>query len=107
MAESVPDSNGVYIVPAFTGLGSPYWDMYARGTIIGLTRGVKKAHICRAVLEVICYQVKDVINCMAEDAAQPVASLKVDGGASVSNIMLQFQADTMICHSEPEGAFTQ
>ena len=68
LAESVPDSNGVYIVPAFTGLGSPYWDMYARGTIIGLTRGVKKAHICRAVLEAICYQVKDVINCMAEDA---------------------------------------
>ena len=95
LAESVPDSNGVYIVPAFTGLGSPYWDMYARGTIIGLTRGVKKAHICRAVLEAICYQVKDVINCMAEDAAQPVASLKVDGGASVSNIMLQFQADIM------------
>lgn len=95
LAESVEDSNGAYIVPAFTGLGTPYWDMYARGTIVGLTRGVKKAHICRAVLEAICYQVKDVIGCMEEDAGQRVGSLKVDGGASVSNIMLQFQADIM------------
>ncbi|MGI5173257.1 glycerol kinase GlpK [Treponema sp. OMZ 840] len=95
LAESVEDSNGAYIVPAFTGLGTPYWDMYARGTIIGLTRGVKKAHICRAVLEAICYQVKDVIDCMEEDAGQRVTSLKVDGGASVSDVMLQFQADIM------------
>ena len=95
LAESVEDTNGVYLVPAFTGLGTPYWDMYARGTITGLTRGTKKAHICRAVLEAICYQVKDVIDCMSEDAGQPVTLLKVDGGASVSNIMLQFQADIM------------
>jgi len=95
LAESVEDSNGAYIVPAFTGLGTPYWDMYARGTIVGLTRGVKRAHICRAVLEAICYQVKDVIGCMEEDAGQRVTSLKVDGGASVSDVMLQFQADIM------------
>lgn len=100
LAESVQDANGAYLVPAFTGLGAPYWDMYARGTLIGLTRGVKKAHVCRAVLEGICYQVKDVIDCMVEDAAQPLSSLKVDGGASVSNIMLQFQSDilnTQVC----------
>jgi glycerol kinase len=93
LAASVPDTNGAYFVPAFTGLGAPYWDMYARGTLIGLTRGVKKAHVCRAVLEGICFQVKDVIKAMQEDSCQKLTSLKVDGGACVSNIMMQIQAD--------------
>ncbi len=93
LAESVEDANGAYLVPAFTGLGAPYWDMYARGTLVGLTRGVKKAHICRAVIEAICFQVRDVIDCMIEDSNQNVTSLYVDGGASISNVMLQFQAD--------------
>ncbi len=93
LAESVEDANGAYLVPAFTGLGAPYWDMYARGTLIGLTRGVKKAHICRAVIEAICYQVRDVLDCMIADSKQEVTSLNVDGGASVSDVMLQFQAD--------------
>ncbi len=93
LAESVENANGAYLVPAFTGLGAPYWDMYARGTIVGLTRGVKKAHICRAVIEAICYQVRDVIDCMSEDSGQKATSLNVDGGASVSDVMLQFQAD--------------
>ncbi|MFI3257729.1 MAG: glycerol kinase GlpK, partial [Spirochaetales bacterium] len=100
LAESVDNANGAYLVPAFTGLGAPYWDMYARGTMVGLTRGVKKAHICRAVLEAICYQVKDVIDCMVEDTRQKVTALKVDGGASVSDVMLQFQSDilnTAVC----------
>ncbi len=95
LAASVEDAKGVYLVPAFTGLGAPYWDMYARGTLIGLTRGVKKAHICRAVIEAICYQVKDVIDCMIEDSKVPITSLYVDGGASVSDVMLQFQADML------------
>ncbi len=95
LAASVDDANGAYLVPAFTGLGAPYWDMYARGTIVGLTRGVKKAHICRAVIESICYQVKDVIDCMIEDSNVPITNLNVDGGASVSDIMLQFQADIL------------
>lgn len=95
LAESVENSNGAYLVPAFTGLGTPYWDMYARGTIIGLTRGVKKAHICRAALEGIAYQVADVIECMVNDSGKPLASLKVDGGACVSNVMMQFQADLL------------
>jgi len=93
LAASVPDTNGAYLVPAFTGLGAPYWDMYARGTLLGLTRGVKKAHICRAVLEGICFQVKDVIKAMQDDSAHKLISLKVDGGACVSDIMLQIQAD--------------
>ncbi len=93
LAESVEDANGAYLVPAFTGLGAPYWDMYARGTLVGLTRGVKKAHICRAVIEAICYQVRDVLDCMTEDSNQGITSLNVDGGASVSDVMLQFQSD--------------
>ena len=95
LAESVPNSNGAFLVPAFTGLGSPYWDMYARGAIVGLTRGVKKAHICRAALDAIAYQVKDVITCMVNDSGTKLRSLKVDGGASVSNVMMQFQADIL------------
>ena len=95
LAESVENSNGVILVPAFTGLGAPYWDSYARGTIVGLTRGANKAHICRAALEAIAYQVKDEIECMKEDAGVKLTSLKVDGGASVSNLMMQFQADIL------------
>lgn len=95
LAESVENSNGVILVPAFTGLGAPYWDSYARGTIVGLTRGANKAHICRAALEAIAYQVKDEIECMKEDAGIKLTSLKVDGGASVSNLMMQFQADIL------------
>lgn len=95
LAESVTDSNGVYIVPAFTGLGAPYWDSYARGTIVGLTRGSNKAHICRAALEAIAYQVKDELECMKEDSQIDIPCLKVDGGVSVSNPMLDFQADIL------------
>lgn len=95
LAESVPDSNGAYLVPAFVGLGTPYWDMYARGTIVGLTRGVKKAHICRAALEGIAFQVRDVLDSMTEDSKTAITTLRVDGGACVSNIMMQFQADIL------------
>lgn len=100
LAESVPDSNGAYLVPAFVGLGTPYWDMYARGTIIGLTRGVKKAHICRAALEGIAYEVRDVLDTMVDDSKTQITTLNVDGGACVSDIMMQFQADilnTKVC----------
>ncbi len=93
LAASVPDTNGVYLVPAFTGLGAPYWDMYARGTIVGLTRGAGRAHIARAVIECIPYQVCDLLEAMAADADIRFSELRVDGGASVSNIMMQFQAD--------------
>lgn len=95
LAESVPNSNGAFLVPAFTGLGTPYWDMYARGTIVGLTRGVKKAHICRAALDAIAFQVKDIITCMIDDSGTPLSSFKVDGGACVSDVMMQFQADIL------------
>lgn len=93
LAESVPNSNGVYFVPAFTGLGAPYWDMYARGTIIGLTRGANSAHICRSVLEAIAYQMTDLLEAMKQDSDIELSELRVDGGASVSNIMMQIQAD--------------
>ena len=95
LAESVPDSGGVVIVPAFTGLGAPYWDMYARGAILGLTRGSTKAHIARAVLDSIAFQVTDLVRAMNEDAPCPITTLRVDGGASVSNIMMQTQADLL------------
>ncbi len=95
LAESVPDANGAYLVPAFVGLGTPYWDMYARGTIVGLTRGVKKAHICRAALEGIAFEVKDVLDAMAAECGTKINVLNVDGGACVSDVMLQFQADIL------------
>ncbi|MBP8639627.1 MAG: glycerol kinase GlpK [Oscillospiraceae bacterium] len=95
LAESVPDTESVYFVPAFTGLGAPYWDMYARGTLVGLTGAATKAHIARAVLESIAFQVKDLIWAAAGDASLGCASLRVDGGASVSDIMMQFQADIL------------
>jgi len=94
-AESVDDTKGVYFVPAFAGLGTPYWDMYARGAIFGLTGGVTREHIARATLEAIAYQVMDLVECMKEDASCDLSLLKVDGGASVSDIMMQFQADIL------------
>ena len=93
LAESVEDSNGIYLVPAFTGLGAPYWDMYARGCIVGLTRGTNRAHFARAVLESITYQVTDLIDAMSKDSEILISEIRVDGGASVSNVMLQIQAD--------------
>ena len=93
MAQKVRDSNGCYVVPAFTGLGAPYWDQYARGTIVGLTRGVNKYHIIRATLESIAYQVCDVLNAMEADSGISLSSLKVDGGASANNFLMQTQAD--------------
>ena len=95
LAESVPDSGGVVIVPAFTGLGAPYWDMYARGTILGLTRGSTRAHIARAVLDAISLQVTDLVRAMNADAPCPIPTLRVDGGASVSDILMQIQADLL------------
>lgn len=95
LAQSVPDSGGVLVVPAFTGLGAPYWDMYARGTIVGLTRGSTKAHLCRAVLDSIAFQVSDLIFAMSADSGYPMTSLRVDGGASVSDILMQIQSDVL------------
>ena len=94
-ASSVDDTNGVVVVPAFTGLGAPYWDMYARGAIIGLTRGVRREHLVRATLESIAYQTKDVLNAMERDAGMKLQVLKVDGGASRNNFLMQFQADML------------
>ena len=93
MAKKVADTNGCYVVPAFTGLGAPYWSQYARGTVLGLTRGVNKYHIIRATLESIAYQVNDVLTLMEEEADMKMASLKVDGGASANNFLMQSQAD--------------
>ena len=93
LAASVPDANGVYLVPAFTGLGAPYWDMYARGTMVGLTRGAGRAHIARAVIECIPFQLCDLLEAMQADAGIKFSELRVDGGASVSDIMMQIQAD--------------
>ena len=93
IARSVESTNGVYIVPAFTGLGSPYWDMYARGTIVGLTRGSNRSHIVRATLESIAYQTRDLLEAMQEDSGISISALKVDGGASQNNFLMQFQAD--------------
>ena len=98
LAESVPDANGIYFVPAFTGLGAPYWDMYARGCVIGLTRGVNRAHVARSVLEAIAYQVTDLLEAMKSDSDIEFTELRVDGGASVSDIMMQIQADMIRCN---------
>ena len=94
-ANKTEDNNGVYIVPAFTGLGAPYWDMYARGTIFGLTRGANRNHIIRAALEAIAYQTMDVLNAMKQDTGLDIPILKVDGGASNNNFLMQFQADVI------------
>lgn len=94
-ANLVDDTKGVYVVPAFTGLGAPYWDMYARGAIFGLTRGVKRAHVVRATLESIAYQTKDVLNAMEDDSGIKLKDLKVDGGACANNFLMQFQSDIL------------
>ena len=93
MARKVKDTNGCYVVPAFTGLGAPHWDQYARGTIVGITRGVNKHHIIRATLESMAYQVNDVLQAMKADSGINLAALKVDGGASANNLLMQMQAD--------------
>jgi glycerol kinase len=95
MALAVPDTQGVYMVPAFVGLGAPYWDMYARGSLFGITRGVNRNHIVRAVLESIAYQTRDILSVMEEDSGIQLASLKVDGGASANNFLMQFQSDIL------------
>ena len=93
MATKVPDTNGCYVVPAFTGLGAPHWDQYARGIIVGLTRGVNKYHIIRATLDSLCYQTNDVLRAMEADSGIRLAALKVDGGACANNYLMQTQAD--------------
>ena len=95
LASSVPDNGGVYFVPALTGMGAPYWDQYAHGTICGLTRGTTAAHIARAALEGIAFQTMDIVEAMSRDAGVRLAELKVDGGASRNNLMMQFQADIL------------
>jgi glycerol kinase len=95
LAARVTDTGGVYLVPAFTGLCAPYWDMYARGTIVGMTRGTTNEHIARSALEAIAYQTRDVLECMTEDSGQQLTSLRVDGGATASDFLMQFQADIL------------
>jgi len=95
LAGSVPDSGGVVVVPAFTGLGSPWWDPWARGAVLGLTRGVGRAHLARAVLEAMTYSTRDVIEAMARAAGRPVLELRVDGGAAANDLLLQLQADQL------------
>ena len=95
LAASVSDNGGVYFVPALSGLGAPYWDPHARGTIVGLTRGSTKAHVARAALEAMAYQTRDVLDAMQRDAGVPLAELKVDGGASANNLLMQFQSDIL------------
>lgn len=97
IARSLKDNGGVYMVPTFTGLGAPYWDMYSRGTIIGLTRGTGRAHIVRAALESIAYQSADLVQAMAEDCGQKPLELRVDGGASANQFLMQFQSDVLGC----------
>ncbi len=96
-ATRVRDNGGVYVVPAFTGLGAPHWDMYARGAILGLTRGAGRNHIIRAALEAIAYQTRDVLAAMEQDTGEKLRELRVDGGASANNFLMQFQADIMDC----------
>ncbi|HYR90863.1 MAG TPA: glycerol kinase GlpK [Terriglobia bacterium] len=95
LAASVPDSGGVYFVPAFTGLGAPYWDPHARGAIVGLTRGTSPAHIARAALESIAFQSAELLDAMQKDAGEPLAELRVDGGAAANDLLMQFQADLL------------
>ena len=95
LAESVPDTGGVYLVPAFVGLGAPYWDPYARGTLVGLTRGTTRAHLARAALEAIAYQSRDVLDTMKRESGVPLTTLRVDGGAAANDFLCQFQADVL------------
>ena len=93
LARQVEDTNGCYVVPAFTGLGAPYWDPYARGAVVGLTRGVNRHHLVRATLESLAYQTRDVLKAMQEDSGITLTALKVDGGACANNFLMEFQAD--------------
>jgi len=95
LAKSVPDTNGCYVVPAFTGLGAPYWDQYARGAVLGITRGVNRAHLVRATLESLAYQTADVLEAMQTDAGVRLKTLRVDGGASANDFLMQFQSDVI------------
>ena len=95
LARSVPDSGGVYFVPALAGLGAPYWDMYARGTILGLTRGTTRGHLTRATLEAIAYRTRDVIEAMGVEANLQIPLLRVDGGGTANALLMQFQADIL------------
>jgi glycerol kinase len=95
LAASVPDSGGVVLVPAFTGLGAPHWDAYARGTLLGLTRGTGAAHIARAALEAIALQTVDLVDAMKRDGARPLTELRVDGGAAANDLLMQIQADVL------------
>ncbi len=95
LAESVPDTGGVYLVPAFVGLGAPYWDPYARGTLVGITRGTTRAHLARAALEAIAYQSRDVLDTMRRESGVPLTTLRVDGGAAANDFLCQFQADVL------------
>jgi len=95
LARSLRSNDGIYFVPAFVGLGAPYWDMYARGTILGITRGTTPAHIARAALEAIAYQTRDVLECMEEDSGMELKELRVDGGAAANEFLMQFQADIL------------
>ena len=95
LAASVPDTGGVYFVPAFVGLGAPHWDMYARGTILGLTRGTTRAHLVRAALEAIAYQSREVLGAALADAELTLEELRVDGGATANDLLMQFQADVL------------
>ena len=97
VAESVPDTQGVYLVPAFAGLGAPYWDMYARGGILGITRGTRRAHIVRAALESIAYQTRDLTGAIEAATGIPFTELRVDGGACRNDFLMQFQADLLGC----------
>ena len=95
LAATVPDNGGVYLVPAFAGLGAPHWDPYARGTLLGITRGSTAGHIARATLESIAFQTADLLEAMEADAATPLTELRVDGGATANNLLMQFQADLL------------
>ncbi len=95
LAKKVPDNGGVYLVPAFVGLGAPYWDSYARGTMVGITRGTTKSHIARAALESIAFQSNDIINAMVKASGTELKELRVDGGASLNDTLMQFQADIL------------
>jgi glycerol kinase len=95
LANSVLDSDGVYLVPAFAGLGAPYWDPHARGALLGLTRGTSKAHIARAALESIAYQSAELLDAMQKDSGHKLTELRVDGGAAANDLLMQFQADLL------------
>jgi glycerol kinase len=107
LAASIPDTEGVFLVPAFTGLGSPWWDPHARGTIVGLTRGTGRAHLARATLESMAFQTRDVVDAMAAASGRQVTALRADGGASANNVLMQIQADQLqVTVSRPKVAET-